>query len=186
MRRYALLVLIPVALLLGTVPGRSQEYEYRLNSGDVLEVSVWKEAELTREVLVLPDGTISFPLAGHLRASGFTVREVQAELVKRIQKYIPEPVVTVTVAGLGGNKIFVIGQVNRPGVFDVIRPTDVMQALSLAGGLTPFGDEDDIKILRREGGQQKALPFDYSDVKRGNNLGLNVVLRPGDVVVVPD
>ena len=87
---------------------------------------------------------------------------------------------------MDGYQIFVIGQVNRPGQFSVVRPTDVMQALSLAGGLTPFGDEDDIKILRRQGGKQAALSFDYSAVKRGNQLSMNVVLQPGDVVVVPD
>ena len=135
---------------------------------------------------VLPDGTISFPLAGHLKAAGLSVREVQAELVERIKKYIPDPVVTVSIAGVDGFQVYVIGQVNNPGLFNVVRPTDVMQALSLAGGLTPFGDEDDIMILRREGGKQVALPFDYSAVKRGSNLNLNVILRSGDVVVVPD
>ena len=164
----------------------AQDGGYLLNPGDLLDVAVWKEEEMSRQVLVLPDGTISFPLAGHLKASGLTARQVQDELVKRIKKYISEPVVTVSVGGVGGNKIFVIGQVRNPGEFPVSRPTDVMQALSLAGGLTAFGDEDDIKILRREGGKQVALPFDYSDVKRGERLDLNIVLRPGDVVVVPD
>jgi polysaccharide export outer membrane protein len=87
---------------------------------------------------------------------------------------------------VAGNIVFVIGQVNNPGQFPIVRPTDVMQALSIAGGLTPFGDEDDIMILRRENGRQVSLPFDYSDVKRGKNLELNIVLKSGDVVVVPD
>ena len=87
---------------------------------------------------------------------------------------------------VSGNIVFVIGQVNNPGQFPIVRPIDVMQALSIAGGLTPFGDEDDIKILRRENGRQVSLPFNYSHVKRGKSLELNVVLKPGDVVVVPD
>ena len=159
---------------------------YRLNPGDLLEISVWKEEGMERQVLVLPDGMISFPLAGHLLASGKTAAQVQDELVERIKRYISEPVVTVTVADVTGHKIYVIGQVNQPGEFTVTRQIDVMQALSLAGGLTPFGDEDDIKILRREGEQQQAFDFDYSAVKRGDSLATNLILKAGDVVVVPD
>ena len=186
MRLRRLFFLLVALLVISPTFAAAQDGGYLLNPGDLLDVAVWKEEEMSRQVLVLPDGTISFPLAGHLKASGLTARQVQDELVKRIKKYISEPVVTVSVGGVGGNKIFVIGQVRNPGEFPVSRPTDVMQALSLAGGLTAFGDEDDIKILRREGGKQVALPFDYSDVKRGERLDLNIVLRPGDVVVVPD
>lgn len=164
----------------------AQDGGYLLNPGDVLQISVWKEEGLERQVLVLPDGMISFPLAGHLKAAGRTAQEVQAELSKRIEQYIPEPVVTVSVATVGGNKIYVIGQVNRPGEFLATRRIDVMQALSLAGGLTAFADENAIKVLRRKGGKEVAIPFDYSAVKKGTKLELNVVLQSGDVVVVPD
>ena len=180
------LALCIIAYALQPYSASAQGPQYILNPGDVLDVSVWKEEEMTRQVLVLPDSTISFPLAGHMNVAGMSAQAVQEELVKRIKKYISEPVITVSVNQVTGNKIFVIGQVNNPGEFAVSRSVDVMQALSLAGGLTAFGDEDDIKILRRENGQQIALPFDYSDVKRGNRLDLNVVLKPGDVVVVPD
>lgn len=159
---------------------------YALNPGDVLEISVWKEQGLERQVLVLPDGMISFPLAGHLRAAGRTAEEVQAALVERIKPFIPDAVITVSVQNAAGNKIYVIGQVNNPGEFSPTHPLTVMQALTLAGGLTPFGDEDDIVILRHKSGEQIALPFDYSDVKRGKNLELNIILESGDVVVVPD
>jgi len=164
----------------------AQEEVYRLNPGDLLNISVWKEEEMTRQVVVLPDGSISFPLAGHLKAAGQTPAQVQAELIKRIKKYIAEPVITVSIDEVAGNIVFVIGQVNNPGQFPIVRPIDVMQALSIAGGLTPFGDEDDIMILRRENGRQISLPFNYSDAKRGKNLESNIVLKPGDVVVVPD
>ena len=116
----------------------------------------------------------------------FKIGRVQDALVERIKKYIPEPVITVSVPSVAGNKIYVIGQVNRPGEFLATHRIDVMQALSLAGGLTPFADEDDIKVLRRENGKQLALPFDYSEVKKGKSLDLNVVLKSGDIVVVPD
>ena len=177
---------LAVAVLLVSGPAVAQGGSYLLNPGDLLEISVWKEEGMERQVLVLPDGTISFPLAGHLVASGKTAAQVQDELIQRIKRYISEPVVTVTVANVTGHTIYVIGQVNRPGEFTVTREIDVMQALSLAGGLTPFGDEDDIKILRREVGQQQAFDFDYSAVKRGQDLASNLILKAGDVVVVPD
>ncbi len=177
------LLLVPVLFAL---PDSAHAEPYRLNPGDVLDISVWKEESMQRQVLILPDGTISFPLAGHLVAAGRTAAEVQDELVKRITIYIPEPVVTVSVASVGGNAIYVIGQVKQPGRFNVASRIDVMQALSLAGGLTPFGDEDGIRILRRENGKQTAMAFDYSAVKRGKKLADNILLRPGDVVVVPD
>jgi polysaccharide export outer membrane protein len=177
-------------LLIGVLfalPDSAGAEPYRLNAGDVLDIAVWKEESMQRQVLILPDGTISFPLAGHLTAAGRTAAEVQEEFVKRIKTYIPEPVVTVSVASVGGNAIYVIGQVKQPGRFNVASQIDVMQALSLAGGLTPFGDEDGIKILRREGNnKQTAMAFDYSAIKRGKKLEANILLRPGDVVVVPD
>ena len=185
--RMSVALLTMMMMLVGNISvASSQDGGYQLNPGDILDISVWKEEEMTRQVVVLPDGTISFPLAGHMSVAGNTARVVQEELVKRIKKYIAEPVVTVSVSQVGGNKIFVIGQVQNPGEFPVSRPTDVMQALSLAGGLTAFGDEDDIKILRRKNGGQVAIEFDYSDVKRGNRLEQNIILKPGDVVVVPD
>ena len=176
-----LLLCLPTVAL-----GQDIAYSYRLNPGDVLQISVWKEEGMERQVLVLPDGMISFPLAGHLKAAGRTALEVQDALMERIKRYIPEPVITVSVPSVAGNQIYVIGQVQRPGQFPATHRIDVMQALSLAGGLTPFADEDDIKILRREKNKQLALPFDYSEVKNGRNLDLNIVLESGDVVVVPD
>lgn len=175
-----------LVLVLFALPASARAEPYLLNAGDVLDISVWKEENMQRQVLILPDGTISFPLAGHVTAAGHTAAEVQAELIKRIKTYIPEPIVTVSVASVGGNAIYVIGQVKLPGRFNVTSQIDVLQALSLAGGLTPFGDEDGIKVLRRENNKQTAVAFDYSAVKRGKKLEANILLRPGDVVVVPD
>lgn len=175
-----------ILMVLAVLPAEAHAEAYRLNAGDVLDISVWKEEGMQRQVLILPDGMISFPLAGHIMAAGKTAAEVQDALVKQISTYIPEPVVTVSVASVGGNSIYVIGQVKQPGRFNVTSQIDVMQALSLAGGLTPFGDEDGIRVLRRSGGKQTAYPFDYSAVKHGRNLETNILLSPGDVVVVPD
>jgi len=160
--------------------------DYRLQPGDLLTISVWKEKDLDSEVLVRPDGGISFPLAGDVNAQNETVAEVRQALAERLQRYIPDPVVTVAVKNIGGNHIYVIGKVSRPGEFPFSRPVDVMQALSLAGGATPYAALNEIVILRRNNaGAQKVLPFRYGDIARGRNLGQNVLLESGDTVVVP-
>ena len=158
---------------------------YRIGPEDVLEISVWREEELHREVLVRPDGGISFPLAGDLQVAGRTPQEVQKEITTRIKKYIPDAVVTVSAKKISGYTIFVIGRVNKPGQFVVGRYVDVVQALTLAGGLSPYGSEEKIKVLRRVDGVEKTLPFNYADVKKGVNLSQNILLQSGDVVVVP-
>ncbi len=159
--------------------------EYLVNAGDRLEISVWKEEDLQREVLVRPDGAFSFPLAGELMARGRTVTEIRQELEARLLQYLPNLVTTVTVIAVTGNQIFVIGQVTRPGAFVMNPALDVLQALTLAGGITPFASLRDIRILRREGGVQTALSFDYTEVTEGKSLEQNIVLQSGDVVVVP-
>ena len=164
----------------------SADKSYLLNPGDVLEVSVWKEKDLSRKVLVRPDGMISFPLAGHLKAAGRSTEQIEAALTQRLGRYLKDPVVTVSVAQTPGNKIFVIGQVRKPGAYSSPQPITVMQALSLAGGLTPFGDENDIIIIRTVKGKQTRIRFDYSKAKRGKDLSQNITLKSGDVVVVPD
>ena len=158
---------------------------YKVLPGDVLLVSVWKEPDLQLEVLVLPDGAFSFPLAGDISTSNKSVLDLKDEITKRLSRYIADPVVTVSVKEVLGNKIYVIGQVVRPGVFIVNPQVDVMQALSMAGGTTPFAALNGIKILRRSGKEQRAISFRYNDVVKGNNLKQNIVLQRGDVVVVP-
>ncbi|MEA3410435.1 MAG: polysaccharide biosynthesis/export family protein [Pseudomonadota bacterium] len=158
---------------------------YHIGAEDLLFISVWKEEELQREVTVRPDGGISFPLAGNLQVAGKTVPEVEAEITRKIRRYIPEAVVTVSVKTIAGYSVFVIGKVENPGQFTLGRYIDVIQALTLAGGVTPFANEDNISILRRTGGKEIVFSFDYSDVKKGKNLQQNITLKSGDVVVVP-
>jgi polysaccharide export outer membrane protein len=153
--------------------------------GDRLQVSVWKEPDLQLEVLVRPDSAFSFPLAGDISTKGRSVVELQTELTQRLGRYISSPVVTVSVIEVLGNKIYVIGQVNRPGDFVVNPRVDVMQALSMAGGLTAFANTNDIKILRRTGSRQSAISFKYNDVLKGRDLEQNILLQSGDIVVVP-
>jgi len=158
---------------------------YKVLPGDLLQVSVWKEPDLQLELLVRPDGEISFPLAGAISTRNKSVSDLQRELTTRLSRYITDPVVTVSVTEVLGNKIYVIGQVNEPGEFVVNPHIDVLQALSMAGGTTPFADLDNIRILRRTNSLQSALSFNYKEVIRGRNLEQNVMLKSGDVVVVP-
>ena len=158
---------------------------YRLGAEDVLFVSVWKDEQLTREVVVRPDGVFSFPLVGDIQAEDRTVEEIRVDLVKRLTKYIPNPNVSVSVIKVLSYKIYVVGRVNKPGEYLIGHYTDVLQALSLAGGLTPFAAENDIKVLRRVRGQQKVFLFRYGDVRKGQDLEQNILLQRGDSVMVP-
>jgi Periplasmic protein involved in polysaccharide export len=159
--------------------------DYRISAEDVLQISVWKEEGLEKEVVVRPDGGISFPLAGDVPAAGKTPVEVEAEIAQRLQRFIPDAVVTVSVMQLKGLRIYVSGKVRSPGQFTVGRYVDVLQAITLAGGLTPFANEDDIKILRRENGKEVVYKFNYGDVRSGKKLDQNILLQTDDVVVVP-
>ena len=158
---------------------------YKLQPGDVLQVVVWKETDLQSEVLIRPDGGISFPLAGDLQAAGLTTDQLRLALEGRVRKLIPDAVVTVSVKAPNGNQIFVIGKVNKPGDFPLLRPTDVMQALSLAGGTTPFANTNKIRVLHRDGSRQTSIRFRYGDVAKGRHLDQNVLLQSGDTVIVP-
>mgnify|MGYP001601789311 CR=1 FL=1 len=158
---------------------------YLVQPGDVLDISVWKEKDLQKEMMVRPDGGLNFPLAGEISVSGKTVEQLQKELAAKLTKYVPDPVVTVSIKQSVGNKIYVVGKVGRPGDYVALRNLDVMQALSMAGGPTPFASVNNIKILRRVNGELKSFPFKYSRVEKGEDLEQNIVLQGGDVVVVP-
>ena len=182
-RMKALFAALPALALAGHA--LAQEVGYTVKPGDTLIVSVWKEPDLQGDVLVTPDGAFAFPLVGQVDARGKTVTQLQQIVSERLQKYISDPVVTVSVRDIRGNKVYVIGQVNKPGEFIVNPRVDVMQALSMAGGTTPFASLGNIIILRRAGAQQEALRFDFTSVAKGKDLAQNIELRAGDVVVVP-
>lgn len=159
---------------------------YTVKPGDTLNVSVWKEPELQHLVLVEPDGTFAFPLCGQIDAHDKTVAQLQQEITQHLSRMITDPVVTVSLQKIAGNRVYVIGQVTKPGAFIVNPRVDVIQAIAMAGGTTPFASLGSIKIIRRTAdGSQEALPFNYNDVVHGNDLSQNVTLEAGDVVVVP-
>ena len=157
---------------------------YQIVPGDLLDISVWKEDGLTSKALVSPDGGISFPLIGSVHAEGLTADQLKNEITKRLSEYVSDPVITVSILS-SNQKVYVVGKVNKPGEVHLSNPTTVMQALSIAGGLSPFADEDDIKILRQSGGQTITLPFDYSSISKGEELQKNIQLINGDVILVP-
>jgi polysaccharide export outer membrane protein len=166
-------------------PNVNKPREYKIGPEDVLQISVWKEPELEREVLVRPDGGITFPLAGDVMAAGRTPAELRSDITLRIQKYIPDAVVTVSVTKLTGFRVYVIGKVKKPGQFTIGRYVDVLQALTLAGGLDPYASQKEIKVLRKKNGKEIVFPFNYKAVKSGKNLEQNISLQNDDVVVVP-
>ena len=174
-----------LAVLPMTGSAQDADGAYQVQPGDMLLVSVWKEPDLQGTALVSPDGTFSFPLVGHVSARGKTAAQLQDLIEQRLKKTIREPTVTVSIEQVNGNKIYIIGQVNQPGAFVMNHAVDVMQALSMAGGTTPFAALNDIIILRRNEFGQEALEFRYSDVARGRDLNQNIRLESGDVVVVP-
>ena len=158
---------------------------YLLGPEDVLKVAVWKDEHLTQETVVRPDGMITFPLIGDVAAANRTAEDVRNDIAKRLSKFLPNPNVTVTVLKVLSYRIYVLGRVNKPGEFLVGHHTDVLQALSMAGGLTPYASENDIKIMRRGGGDQQVFTFRYGDMQKERDLKQNILLQRGDVVMVP-
>jgi polysaccharide biosynthesis/export protein len=161
------------------------EPEYIIGPGDVLDVSIWKDEALTRSLTVLPDGTISFPLIGQLQAGGRTVKQVRSEIEQKIKVYVPEPTLSVEVRQVNSMLIYVVGRVNAPGRFVLNTNVNVLQALAMAGGLNPFAKRDKIRIMRNEDGKTKMLPFKYDDAVEGAHLEQNIMLKRGDLIVVP-
>lgn len=167
----------------GFAAGKSGDY--RLGPEDVLRVSVWRDEELSMEVVVRPDGYISFPLVRDIKAGGRTVEQVRAEIQDKIKEYVPDAPVTVMLIKVVSPKFYVVGKVNRPGVFILGQKTTVLQALSLAGGTSSFAGKSGIRIIRPKGNGHESLEFDYDDVTGGDGLEQIIYLEPGDTVVVP-
>jgi len=162
-----------------------EQDKYLLGPEDALEVSVWKEPELTRQLVVRPDGKITYPLIGEVQAAGRTVKQLQEEILTRLGKYVTDAHVTVILLKAQNYKVYVTGKVHKPGEFVIGKPVNVMQAISMAGGLTPFASPGSITVLRSLGGKEEVYPFNYKEVARGQFLEQNRTLMPGDVVVVP-
>jgi polysaccharide biosynthesis/export protein len=163
-----------------------QNKPYVLGCGDALKVTVWRHEEASADAVIMPDGKISLPLVGDLAAAGLTVDELKDELNRKYSEYITEPHVTITVKETNSLKIYVLGEVTKPGEYKLNSHTDVLQALSMAGGFTMYAKKSTIQIIRKEGDKKIKIKFNYNEVVAGKNLNQNIPLKPGDVVVVSE
>lgn len=158
---------------------------YQLRQGDVVMVSVWREDALQKQVVVLPDGSITLPLAGRVEVAGLSTPEVERRITEKLKAYLPEPVVTVVITATDGNRAYVLGKVSKPGPLIISGPITVLQAISIVGGFDKFADEGGIKVIRAKSGGQEILPVNYKDIISGKNMSTNIQLKAGDTIVVP-
>ena len=168
-----------------TTPQTFNDAEYKIGPQDVLRIDVWREAEVSRAVPVRPDGKISLPLLNDVQAAGLTPMKLAAVIADGLTKYINNPQVTVTVSEINSRRIYVTGEVSRAGAFPLLPNMTVLQALSSSGGFTQFAKLKNIYVLRTDNGKQVKLPFNYKDAVNGKKPEQNVLLQPGDVIVVP-
>ena len=164
----------------------ANDTSYRIGPQDILRIDVWKEPEVTRNGLpVRPDGKISLPLLNDVQAAGLSPLELSNVISEGLKKFMNNPQVTVTVLDINSRRVYVTGEVSRPGTFPLLPNMTVLQALTTAGSFTQFARTKGIYVLRNEGGKQVKLPFNYKEVIKGNHPEQNIELRPGDTIVVP-
>ena len=171
-----------------TVPAQSSpanDTTYVIGPEDLLTIDVWKEKELSGPVPVRPDGKISLPLLNDVQAAGLTPMELMSSLTEKLKKYVSDPTVTVTVTTINSRKVYILGEVTRPGAFPLVPDMTVLQAITSAGGPTPYAKKSGIYVLRNQNGTQTKLPFNYKQVVRGGSPEQNIFLKSGDTVVVP-
>jgi polysaccharide export outer membrane protein len=161
--------------------------EYRVGPSDVLSVVVWKQPDLSvGQIPIRPDGFISLPLVGEIKVAGLTTVEIKEAITERMKEYVTDPNVTVIVIQVNYPVAFVIGGVNRPGPVQIRQDTTMLQLVAMAGGFSPFANKSHVHLLRREGGKEVRIRFNYDQVVKGKHLEQNVIVRPGDVIVVDD
>jgi polysaccharide export outer membrane protein len=152
---------------------------------DVLSIIFWREKDLSGDVSVRPDGRISLPLLNEIDAAGLTPEELRTRVTEAANKLLEEPTVTVVVKQINSRKVFITGQVGKPGAYPLLGPTNVVQLITMAGGVLEYADDKNISILRSEGGKQVSLRFNYDEVKKRKKLEQNILLKPGDTIIVP-
>ena len=186
-RYLSLIVLLGLVISAGTAVAQApvQDSSYQIGPNDVLTIFVWKETELTRDVTVMPDGKITYPLIGEITAQGQTASELKKAIADKLQNFVTAPEVTVIVRESRSQVIYTIGKVTRPGPYPLAPGMTVMQALSAAGGFAEWADPKNILIVRREGGKETQLRFNFKEYTSGEKLEQNILLKPGDTLVVP-
>lgn len=158
---------------------------YIIGVGDTLAISVWKNEELSVTVPVLPDGRISVPLVGDLVVAGKTPMEVRGELLLAFKEYVTAPAVSVVVGEIRSRRVFILGEVVNSGVYDIFQPTKLLQALAMAGGLTEYAKKDQVIVLRDREGQDQRLDVSIKGIQTGRKPADNILLEPGDTIIVP-
>jgi polysaccharide export outer membrane protein len=166
-------------------PGVTAPPGYAIGADDVLTIVFWREKEMSGDVVVRPDGKISLPLVNDIQATGLTPDQLRASVTEAAKRFVEEPSVTVVVKQINSRKVFITGQVGKPGSYPLSGPTTVLQLLAMAGGLLEYADSENVVVLRTENGEPLSFSFNYNDVVRRRNLKQNIELRPGDTVVVP-
>lgn len=179
------IVLMAISPRIGSAETQIGDDVYLIGPGDILDISVWKDESLTRTVVVRPDGFISFPLIGNIRAADRTASELKAEIEKKLERYVPGVTLSLEIREVRSLVVYVIGRVNNPGRFLLTTDINVLQALATAGGLNPFANRNDIKIFRQGSDETTIFPFQYDQVIEGKRLEQNIYLKRGDVVVIP-
>jgi polysaccharide export outer membrane protein len=152
---------------------------------DVLTVIVWREKDLSTDVVVRPDGKVSLPLLNDVQAAGHTPEQLRATVTESVRRFVTDPAVTVVVKQINSRKVFITGQIAKPGPYPLTGPTTVLQLVAIAGGVAEYADSENIVVMRTEDGQPQSFRFNYKDVIRRRNLKQNIELKPGDTVVVP-
>lgn len=173
----------PPGPITGMVPGSLPEY--RIGPGDVLGVLFWRDKELSSDAVVRPDGRISLPVMNEIQVVGLSTDELRVLITERARKYVADPIVSVVVREIRSRFVFITGKVNKPGPYPLYGPMSVLQLIAMAAGVQEYADKTAIVIVRDENGKQQRLPFNYSDVVKKGDLSQNVMLKPGDTVVVP-
>lgn len=159
--------------------------DYVIGPEDVLAIVFWRDADMTADVVVRPDGRITLPLINDLQAAGLKPEELRARITEAASKLIESPNVSVRVREIRSRKVYITGMVSNPAHYPLLGPTNVMQLIATAGGVLEYAKSKDIRVLRSENGRQVAHRFNYNDVRQGRNLQQNIDLKPGDVVIVP-
>ncbi len=163
----------------------TEDPNYIIGAQDVLDISVWKEPDLTKTVPVRPDGKISMPLLNDVQAAGLTPRQLGLLITESLRKFLTDPQVTIIVTQINSRRVYLLGEVAKPGAYSLLPDMTVLQALSNAGGFSNFAKQSKIYVLRTENGKSVKYPFDYKAVLSGKRPQDNIVLQPGDTIVVP-
>ena len=185
MKKKIVCILVLLFFSITCTAASAKDSTYLIGSGDILEISVWKDESLTKQIIVPPDCVISFPLVGDIDVTDLTVPDLRKSITEKLTEYIPDATVAVLFSEIRSMMAYVIGKVNKPGVFPITMQTNVIQVLSMAGGLNAFASEGNILILRQQDNKTVKIPFNYNEVEKGKNLEQNIILQRGDVVVVP-